>query len=182
MLARGSGYPWARSPLDPRCQRGNPQGMRRGSCCWKARRGMKNPEREEMPTVRGGRKKSRKLLSRSYTSKKFEFLTINRAALFLHVPPNSETNLQTDTRSEQLCKNLLLDEVGNTACTKRCYALRINSDCVHLPVHSPGHQSPQPCVRFTWLQEGENSSVRHPKASGTPCIHKSPQRTSSTRW
>lgn len=42
---------------------------------------MKNPEREEMPTVRGGRKKSRELLSRSYTSKKFEFLTINRAAV-----------------------------------------------------------------------------------------------------
>lgn len=36
-------------------------------------------------------------------------------------------------------------------------------------------------MRFTWLQEGENSPVRHPKDSGTPCIHKSPQRTSSTR-
>lgn len=54
---------------------------------------MKNPEMEEMTTVRGGRKKSRELLPRSYSSRKFEFLTINRAALFLHAPRNSETNL-----------------------------------------------------------------------------------------
>lgn len=67
---------------------------------------MKHPEREEMPTVRGGRKKSRELLSRAYSSRKFEFLTIIGAALFLHAPQISETNLQTDTCSEQLCKNL----------------------------------------------------------------------------
>lgn len=58
---------------------------------------MKHPEREEMPRVRGGRKKSRELLSCSYSSKKFEFLTIIGAALFLHAPQISETNLQTDT-------------------------------------------------------------------------------------